>query len=521
MATGQGLATVGALELTDLKYLCEILSGINAKYHPIGLQIDVDPNEIDSIEMDYKSSQERLREVLKARLKMSQPLTWGDICNALRSDMVGESKLAEETWSSFMTPDSCLKHQRGKKIVKKLKAMHDEEQYSELYKVKQPKLCNKQKTKGIGDGKCQQKAKEKISNATGEGKPYVKPKQKKLAKVSQGEVGIVVECCRLESKISDVGPKLEGSMQVGSEIDSYVTCSEGEQDVTISSVCQKKRSSNFQKEQIEGSAEKIIKQAASLSATPIVASKGVNSSEDDESRNSMSNEEITQSSDDNKDVKTKSIALYKQTRTKRAAAIADSDNSSEEQERSTKKRSKTRTRQSCMRSRATGRSYPYTLIEESQLKSCPRRQSRKSEQESSMMKCAIETSTSFTESEESSEEFDHLSPIQNKNLRKLFKRFFGKLCCIINNPEDIGSELQLQGILSKKFMSELLMSVEPQQTNVIYLVNTLDKIVKRHPVKIFTIIKVFLTNPSLQESGQQMWKEAGISTIFLCAKYCI
>ena len=520
MATGQGLATVGALELTDLKHLCEILSGINAKYHPLGLQIDLDPNEIDSIEMDYKSSQERLREVLKARLKMSQPLTWGDICNALRSDMVGESKLAEETWSSIVTPDSCLKHQRGKKIVKKQKAMHDK-QYSELYKVKQPKLCNKQKAKRIGDDKCQQKAKEKIFNTTGEGKTYVKPKQKKLAKVSQGEVGIVAECCRLESKISDVGPKLEGSMQVGSETDSYVTCSEGEQDVTIAYVCQKKTSWNFQKEQIEGSAEKIIKQATSLSATPIVASKGVNSSEDDESRNSISNEEITQSSDDNKDVKTKSIALYKQTRTKRAAAIADSDNSSEEQEKSTEKRSKTRTRQSCMRPRATGRSYPYTLIEESQLKSCPRRQSRKSEQESSMMKCAIETSTSFTESSESSEEFDHLSPIENKNLRKLFKRFFGKLCCIINNPEDIGSELQLQGILSKKFMSELLMSVEPQQTNVIYLVNTLDKIVKRHPVKIFTIIKVFLTNPSLQESGQQMWKEAGISTIFLCAKYCI
>ena len=70
-----------------------------------------------------------------------------------------------------------------------------------------------------------------------------------MAKVSQGEVGTDAEHCRLESEISDVGPKLESSMQTRSESDSYMTCSEGEQDVTITSVCRKKISSDFHKEQ--------------------------------------------------------------------------------------------------------------------------------------------------------------------------------------------------------------------------------------------------------------------------------
>ena len=524
MATGQGSATFGALEMADLNYICEILNSINAKYHSFGLKIEVDPDAIDRIERDYKSSQEHLREVLKDRLKMIKPLTWSDICNALGSDMVGECKLADEIWGSFMTPIPCMKHQKRKKVVKKRKGLHDEEQYGDLNEVNQPKLCNIQKCKRIGNGKCQKKVKEESSHATVEGKTYVKPKQKKMAKVSQDEVRTDAELCHLESEISDVGPKLEGSMQIGSESDSYVTCSEGEQEVAIASVCLKKISSDFQEQRklVEGSAEKINEAASASEASTMIISyysesksKDLNlgnSSEEDESRNSMSNEEITQSSDDSIEVKTKLPVIRKniKTCTKRPAAVTDSDNSSEEQEGSTKKnRSKTRTRESCMRPRATGRSSPHTLNEVSQLKACPRRQSGEIEQESCMMKFSRKTSTSCTESEESSEEFDNFSPTEKINLSKAFELCFGKLCCNISNPEEIGSELQLRGILSKKFMSELLMSAERQQTNVIHLVNTLDKIVKLHPFKIFTIIEVLLTSPSLQESGWQMWKEAG------------
>ena len=97
-----------------------------------------------------------------------------------------------------------------------------------------------------------------------------------------------------------------------------------------------------------------------------------------------------------------------------------------------------------------------------------------------------------------------------KGLRKVFEGFFGKLCVAIVNPVGIAAELQSKGLLSKSIMKDIIMSLESQQAKAISLVDKLDKKIKSHPDCLFQFIKVLLENESLQETGREMLREAGM-----------
>ena len=102
-----------------------------------------------------------------------------------------------------------------------------------------------------------------------------------------------------------------------------------------------------------------------------------------------------------------------------------------------------------------------------------------------------------------------LSECEMTNLRKVFKRLFGRLCYAIKNPVEIATFLQKEGVLSRTVMNELLISPESQQTKAITLVRALDKRIKSHPHMTFAIIKVFLHDEALEETGREMWIETG------------
>ena len=122
------------------------------------------------------------------------------------------------------------------------------------------------------------------------------------------------------------------------------------------------------------------------------------------------------------------------------------------------------------------------------------------------------SSSSETDDDSSSQECDllrNLSESENKALIKAFKCCFGKLCLAIKDPEKAAAELQARHLLSCSTVESLLTSPESQQVKAITLVRALKKRIKSYPIKLFTIIEVFLHNDILKEAGRELWSETG------------
>ena len=115
-----------------------------------------------------------------------------------------------------------------------------------------------------------------------------------------------------------------------------------------------------------------------------------------------------------------------------------------------------------------------------------------------------------TNTDESSPECSiNLSDSESKNVRKVYKRFFGRLCLVLKNPTEIAAEFQIRCLISYSVMHELLISPESQQSKAITLVTALQKRIETHPEIIFAIIEVLMQNEILQQTGREMLTEAG------------
>ena len=103
MATGssQEASPSGNLGEDDLGKLYEALHCVKTSYKPIGLQIGVKINEIKSVEKQETDPGDRLLEILSIRVKKAKVLTWKDIVEALRSQCVGEGKVADEIQTKY------------------------------------------------------------------------------------------------------------------------------------------------------------------------------------------------------------------------------------------------------------------------------------------------------------------------------------------------------------------------------------------------------------------------------------
>ena len=118
--------------------------------------------------------------------------------------------------------------------------------------------------------------------------------------------------------------------------------------------------------------------------------------------------------------------------------------------------------------------------------------------------------------DDSSPECDMLkqNEVEMKKLRRVFKRFFGQLCCTIVNPVGIAAQLQKKGLISKSVMKDMMMSPESQQSKIISLVDKLEKRIKSKPYSLFGFIRVLLENEALQGTGREILREAGKYSLF-------
>ena len=121
-----------------------------------------------------------------------------------------------------------------------------------------------------------------------------------------------------------------------------------------------------------------------------------------------------------------------------------------------------------------------------------------------------DSSSSSSEIDDSSPECDiNFSENETKELRKVFRCFFGKLCCVIKDPVETAAELQAKRVISQSTMESILRSPESNQEKAIGLVKALEKRIKCRLDRIFTIISVFQHNKLLENAGREMWIETG------------
>ena len=97
-----------------------------------------------------------------------------------------------------------------------------------------------------------------------------------------------------------------------------------------------------------------------------------------------------------------------------------------------------------------------------------------------------------------------------KKISKVFKQFFGQLCCTIVNPVEIAAQLQRKHLISQKVMIDMLNSPETKQAKTISLVLKLSKRIESRPYRMYRFIEVLLGNSVLQGAGREILRETGM-----------
>ena len=127
----QTLPSDKSLSKSDLGTLHSTLYPARNRYKPLGLQIGVEIDEIESIEAQHTNPSDRLLAILSFRLKKAEPITWSDIETALRLDCVGEGRLANSIQKKYghqFSPQLSVEghdHKKEKMKMKKGKCTGD------------------------------------------------------------------------------------------------------------------------------------------------------------------------------------------------------------------------------------------------------------------------------------------------------------------------------------------------------------------------------------------------------------
>ena len=82
------------LTLYDLGQVMEEVLDVSAQWYPLGLQLKVRTGTLDRIRAQFPDPRDQLREMLTTWLTNSNSTSWKTLADALRSQSVGGSQLA-------------------------------------------------------------------------------------------------------------------------------------------------------------------------------------------------------------------------------------------------------------------------------------------------------------------------------------------------------------------------------------------------------------------------------------------
>ena len=89
------------LTLDDLGLVLGEVVDVSAQWYPLGLQLKVRISTLDSIRIQFQNPRDQLLEMLKTWLITSDNTSWKTLLDALRSQSVGASQLAEDLETKY------------------------------------------------------------------------------------------------------------------------------------------------------------------------------------------------------------------------------------------------------------------------------------------------------------------------------------------------------------------------------------------------------------------------------------
>ena len=123
------------------------------------------------------------------------------------------------------------------------------------------------------------------------------------------------------------------------------------------------------------------------------------------------------------------------------------------------------------------------------------------------------SSTSDIESDDSSskehDELKNLSREESKQFKRIFTKFYGKLCCLIKNPVEMAADFQMNGLISRSVMRKLCTPLYSQQQKTNQLIDAVYERIQSNPGRIYSFIELSLCSVGFENIGRQMWKEIG------------
>ena len=530
MATGSSKVASHNKELgeDDLAELQNVLFPARNRCIDFGLQIGLGGTEIEIIEQMHKEPRDRLRAILTARLKKSEPLSWNDIDEALREECVSLGSTADDIRKRYPhllppTVSIASEHEHEKQVnfekeVIKRDAHHHHHEHtvkSEDILEEEQKGSDRQarmsKERERSSEYCEgmrvgQDAKGKSTESSNK-ETYHKTRSKPPRKETEGRDGKREVVSGKKAKKA-TAPPLERDLP-SSEM-AQTDSGDGESDESSEDENESEQQSSDEEEETENyfTAEENEEKRSEKSrkskekATHPTTEKRKTKSQDDENSRSVKGKKLSKaagapSKDDSHGDKEDSDA-----------------GGSRDQEDQPKKRNRRRHRESSKSPIVRGGSSPSSSQEER--KPGSRRQRRTpnhgGKYKRKEKKKRRETSSSSSDTDSSSPESEmlkNLTKSEKKKLKKVFKYSFGQLCSASFNPVETAVQLQKKGLISPRMMMDIIRSPESQQDKIIRLVCGLDNRIRSRPERLFGCIEVLLENDALQKVGREMLRETG------------
>ena len=182
MATGSSEVNT-RLDEKDLPELLRVLHPARIEYNSFGLQIGVWVGEIACIEQTHKDPRHCLREILTARLKKSEPLTWNDIVAALREECVGLGKIADDIrqqYAHLFTPTISMasKYEHEKEFDRVIREADSEDDEIETCRQRHERISEQDSDEEVGGReKRTQSLRKRESKHEIKSKDILKPKE--------------------------------------------------------------------------------------------------------------------------------------------------------------------------------------------------------------------------------------------------------------------------------------------------------------------------------------------------------
>ena len=117
------------------------------------------------------------------------------------------------------------------------------------------------------------------------------------------------------------------------------------------------------------------------------------------------------------------------------------------------------------------------------------------------------SSTSDDSSSQEHDELKNLSRAESKQFKRIYTKFYGKLCCLIKNPVEMAADFQMNGLISRSVIRKLRTPLYSQQEKTNQLIDAVYERIQSNPVRVYSFIELLLCSVGFENIGKQMWKE--------------